>query len=87
MSGDTETKPRPTLDDEICAVSLMHGAAMAAFMTEKNERFTEMTVRLIPFVKALLKVGIAHRAELEAAWAKAKSEPGPFGLRFDQEEG
>jgi hypothetical protein len=75
-----------TIDDEAQAIYLMHGAALAAFFKDKDERFERMCVRLIPFVKALVDVGLKHRAELEAAWAKAKSEPGPFGLRFDQEE-
>ena len=86
MSGDTETKPKVTIDDEAMAIFLMHGGALAAFLDKPDRYFQDMAVRLIPFVKALTDVGLKHRAELEAAWAKAKSEPGPFGLRFDQEE-
>jgi hypothetical protein len=78
------SKPQVTIDDEAQAIYFMHGAALTAF--SKDERFEKMCVRLIPFVKALVDVGLRHREELEVAWAKAKSEPGPFGLRFDQEE-
>ena len=85
MSGDTETKRKVTIDDEASSIFFMHGAALMSFVQAKDERFTEIATRLIPFVKALTDVGLKHRAELEAAWAKAKSEPGPFALRFDQE--
>lgn len=81
------SREKPTLDDEGAAIFMMHGAATAAAMEDgKDPRIRDMTIRLIPFVKALVEVGFAHRDELERAWAKAKSEPGPFGLRFDQEE-
>lgn len=81
------SKEQPTLDDEAQAIFMMHGAAMAFALEDgRDPRIRDMTIRLIPFVEALVAVGLQHRDELERAWAKAKSEPGPFGLRFDQEE-
>lgn len=84
-----ETKPKLTVDDEACALFLTQGAALSAFMQSPSKGamdFEKIHIRLIPFVRALTVVGLAHRDELESEWAKAKSEPGPFGMRFDQEE-
>lgn len=79
------SREKPTLDDEAQAIFMMHGAAMASALEDgRDPRIRDMTIRLIPFVKALVGVAFEHRDELERA--KAKSEPGPFGLRFDQEE-
>jgi hypothetical protein len=77
---------KPTLEDERFAFFLGSGAALAAFLQAKDDRFVELWTRVIPFTKAEMDVAFAHRADLQRAWERAKREPGPFGFRFEEEE-
>lgn len=58
------------------------GAALAVFDKDnERERLTLNELwKLFPFVKALCRVGMAHEAELTAAWTEELQKPMPFGL-------
>ncbi len=71
------------VDAECDRLFFYQGAALSALSqgaeARQKETLDELW-KLLPFIKALCKVGQSHQNELMFAWKQALEEPMPFGL-------
>lgn len=70
------------VDAECDRLFFYNGAALSALSQSADARHKETLGelwKLLPFIKALCKVGRSHQNELMFAWKQALEEPMPFG--------
>ena len=84
MTADSGTPNELSLLAECDQLLFWYGAAlMGLYGNTVDTRAGEVAERLwkmVPFIKALVRVGRAHQDELRAAWEEALHEPMPFGM-------
>lgn len=57
-----------------------HGAAFAVCAAHDRQHCAEELWRLVPFIKGLGKLALAHPEEAARLWLEASAEPMPFGM-------